>query len=788
MNYPVQFAGDANNIPREHHKRLEEQIRTVLQSISPPDRAPDYAIVSRWFSGYTPALDRKAVLGVEVHFAERRGYATHIIKIGLREEVEADHTGWAGCVGDRLVSSRIFTPVRPVALPERPESPGIEWFAVVYQDAYTLFGPDPETSQPKSLEDVADWAVMDNRPTPSSVERAVAHIYTDLGLWFYPEARSDHPAATAFYRRHLGMDPDTRPEKRVLELWADPAARPVPCELYDPNSRAQLRRHTVWVLCGADRPNADPLCAPPRYIDPIEFVEWSLAPERLPDTLVGPAHGDLHGRNIMLGVRRGEAEYPAVFDYGEMSARNVLAWDFAKLETELKRRLLPRVAEDAEAREQLLIDSGLRPRQGAGAAGRRPGEVARRADRLRCFLAFEEHLDALARGILSRDGAEEIGAAPPARTGVSKVDRLLAVLSRIRKEAAQWLGFDRYKRKELWLDEYYFALAVYGLLNTKWDYEVPERECALVSAGVAAARMPGTPALLKAEIDREKKYPSDPPTFPSYRVPLAVIHGFWEHKEYEPARQYAERTALEPIPVAGGPPDGLAVRAGAAHAVPLVAEAALAEMEADPARLGAVELLLQRFEKLAEELGDYETLGRLGRLYKDSADTKIDAGEDLFPDSPAIQMYRRALAVYERAYDLSGDWYVGINAATLALLTDDEKKAKRIATHVAARCAAAHDAPPGDRYWVLATEGEAAVILGDLGKAKRFYRHALAELTPGQIGMARSTFKQLRRLRRKSKADLDPVLQVFDAEPFRGFPDLRDPRPAGPSPAERAPS
>lgn len=784
MSHPVQFAGDANNIPPEHCGRLQEQVWEVLRAIAPAGRDPDRAIVSRLFSGYSPEVDRKAVLGVEVHYKDRRGYATHIVKIGLLGEVEPDATGWARCAGDRLVSSRIFAPVQPVPLADRPGGP---WFAVVYPDAYTLFGPDREKSQPQSLEDVADWAVMDNSPTPSSVERAVAHIYTDLGLWFYREARSDRAAAAAVYRRHLGTADGTRPEKRALALWSDPPDRAAPCEQYDPNSRAQLRRHAVWVLCGADRPNADPLCAPPRYIDPVEFVAWSLAAGRVPDTLVGPAHGDLHGRNVMLGVRRREAEYPAVFDYGEMSPDNVLAWDFAKLETELKRRLLPRVVDGADARDRLLADSRLRPKAGPASA-RRAGELARRADRVRCFLAFEEHLDALARGILSRDAAEEIGP-PVEQTGVPKVDRLLAVLARVRKEAAQWLGFDRYKRKELWLDEYYFALAVYGLLNTKWDYEVPERECALVSAGVAAARMPTTPALLRAETDREKKHPSDPPAYPSYRVPLAVIHRFWEQKEYEPAREYAERTVLQPVPADGEPPGGLVVRPAAAHAVPLVAEAALAEMEADPARLGAVEILLQRFERLAEELGDYETLGRLGRLYKDSADSKADAGEGLFPDSPAIQMYKRALAVYEKAYDLSGDWYVGINAATLALLTDDEAKAKKIAGEVAALCAAAHDAPPADRYWVLATEGEAAVVLGDAAKARRFYHHALAELTPGQVGMAWSTYKQLRRLEQKARVDLAPVLQVFDTPQFRAFRATRPARPpGGTSPSEAAPS
>lgn len=91
-------------------------------------------------------------------------------------------------------------------------------------------------------------------------------------------------------------------------------------------------------------------------------------------------HGDLHARNVLVGVRRGEAEYPVVFDYGEMGRHNVLAWDFAKLEAELTRKLLPRVVADPAAFEWLAADSRLRPKPPprrptgwpAGTGSRRP--------------------------------------------------------------------------------------------------------------------------------------------------------------------------------------------------------------------------------------------------------------------------------------------------------------------------------------------------------------------------------------------------------------------------------
>ena len=52
--------------------------------------------------------------------------------------------------------------------------------------------------------------------------------------------------------------------------------------------------------------------------------------------LRGCAHGDLHGRNILVGIVRDQAMWPTVFDYEDMGPCNLIGWDFVKLETELK--------------------------------------------------------------------------------------------------------------------------------------------------------------------------------------------------------------------------------------------------------------------------------------------------------------------------------------------------------------------------------------------------------------------------------------------------------------------
>src|SRR5205807_2181974 len=60
--------------------------------------------------------------------------------------------------------------------------------------------------------------------------------------------------------------------------------------------------------------------------------------ELVPGMLRGPAHGDLHGRNVIVGRVRDRVLWPAVFDYEDMSDCNLVGWDFVKLETELKVR------------------------------------------------------------------------------------------------------------------------------------------------------------------------------------------------------------------------------------------------------------------------------------------------------------------------------------------------------------------------------------------------------------------------------------------------------------------
>jgi hypothetical protein len=130
-------------------------------------------------------------------------------------------------------------------------------------------------------------------------------------------------------------------------------------------------------------------------------------------------------------------------------------------------------------------------------------------------------------------------------------------------------------------------------------------------------------------------------------------------------------------------------------------------------------------------------------------------------------MYTIAFAAYEEAFLAAKDYYTGINSATLSQLTGDERKAARYAAQVIEICGQRTNIPRQDRFWIFATEGEAAVNIGNWDGAKQFYKNALDELSPGQGGMADSAYKQLCRLWKVFEADVEPILEMFERSEFR---------------------
>ena len=159
------------------------------------------------------------------------------------------------------------------------------------------------------------------------------------------------------------------------------------------------------------------------------------------------------------------------------------------------------------------------------------------------------------------------------------------------------------------------------------------------------------------------------------------------------------------------------------------------------ARSGATaraNLLLEQLRK--EKHIDEETLGMLARTYKDRAARTANSRE-------AHKYLRRAAEIYAQAHKLSGGYWTGINAATTALLIGNKKRAARLARAVRTSCLRELQHADGDKYWLLATLGEAALILRDWSQAKEWYVRA------GQIGRRR--FGDLQSSRRNARLLLD---------------------------------
>jgi class 3 adenylate cyclase/tetratricopeptide (TPR) repeat protein len=135
---------------------------------------------------------------------------------------------------------------------------------------------------------------------------------------------------------------------------------------------------------------------------------------------------------------------------------------------------------------------------------------------------------------------------------------------------------------------------------------------------------------------------------------------------------------------------------------------------ADSGALRAAGVLL---EKLLDEEGpSAETLGLLARTHKDRAHFAELEDRRRFHFDKARHHYRTAFRLF-------ADYYPGINAASLALLAGDSEEARTLAMEVSALCLQEKEAD--GNLWNVATRAEAALILGEVGKAARLYRSAI---------------------------------------------------------------
>jgi class 3 adenylate cyclase/tetratricopeptide (TPR) repeat protein len=152
---------------------------------------------------------------------------------------------------------------------------------------------------------------------------------------------------------------------------------------------------------------------------------------------------------------------------------------------------------------------------------------------------------------------------------------------------------------------------------------------------------------------------------------------------------------------------------------------------------------------------DEETLGMLARTHKDLAASSRHP-------AATREHLSRAYDAYHEAHCRSGGYWSGINAATTALLLGDRDEALATAERVRGTCTTliASDPAPVDRYWILATLGEAALVLGDTAEAVRWYAQA-ASVGRDRLGDLVSTRRNARLILRHLGRDTAGVDACF---------------------------
>ena len=181
-------------------------------------------------------------------------------------------------------------------------------------------------------------------------------------------------------------------------------------------------------------------------------------------------------------------------------------------------------------------------------------------------------------------------------------------------------------------------------------------------------------------------------------------------------------------------------------------------------RCGAFERANVILKKLRKDgSANEETLGLFASTHKDLA---LRARES---DEREMHL-QRADEIYAEAYKLTGGYYSGINAATMALLTGDEERAKTFATKVAEQCRTELERQPGDPYWLLATLGEASLILRDRTQAEDWYKKAVAAAGKrfGDIHSSRRNARLILKYQEADASSVEQVLKVPNVVVFAG--------------------
>jgi hypothetical protein len=663
---------------------------------------------------------------------------SYVVKIGTSSDLGREYWGWRSCWPAALRQDLVFLPVRafPEDEPDRPR-------ALVYGDAHQLIGV-PQTC---TLEQAMLNAVLHGRPTVASIREVLVQLYERAGHLFYQVGREDDPTRPGYSLEVPGWSSPGRTNdalNRALEEWEKTPRL------------TQVRLEVDNLIQRFDRPAGDGLPTR-RYLGAaayirqvLELLEATKADpgqalddgsglpgvrrlDVVPGMLRGPAHGDLHGRNVLVGEVRDRVLWLAVFDYEHTSDGNLVGWDFVKLETELK----------ARAYDQMFLRQDYR-------------FVHQIHDfELRLAEQTERHHH---RGGWEAEGGTDTPAG-----------RLEAILLQVRHLAALHLGHNR-GRANRWLEEYYFLLACYGVVTGNFE-NLTTREVlgSLLSSGVAASRL-AWPRQRLVDVWRALRLSPAAQPPPGGEVPTIDVDRLlkWQTAGYDAPLERARLWRLS-----GRRPEqeqAEKLLAGLAKQYPLALEIgqervlALADLGKGPEAQQALDDLERQLRNPNEEL-----LCRWGRLFKDEGDRlnghlprevqppRAEEGRAT-NDQRADECYERALHKYDKAYAIRAGHYPGINTATLLLVraalaramgeTTRADAGQKSAADLAGELLSNREDWPGDQpddpaVWHPATEAEARLLRQEWEKADQLYRSLATRAAPQQRDAMR---KQVRRI------------------------------------------
>ena len=393
------------------------------------------------------------ILLVEVFSGDEDQAGPFVVKIGTKDQLEQEIEGWNRCRPPGLKHDLVFLNLR--AGPD-PTFGNKVWMSLVYGNAQQFLGVKATVT----FEEAALDCIRSGVPKILSIGVVINELFERIGHLLYSQGFVDNPARPDYIFDLPKLEQalkrwETEPSCLAARRDVNALAASGVGQFLDPIDYLRyIQAYVPWQR--AEQEGAGPIQAAPAGTETSDppVLPRPKVTDLIPRMLRGCAHGDLHGRNILVGIVRDQAMWPTVFDYEDMSPSNLIGWDFVKLETELKIRAYVDVF-------------------GGTTAAKYIEQVQR----------FEIELSLLTEECHRNRSWPEADASATAK------ERLKAILLMIRRTAAQHLGAN-HGRPNDWLEEYYFLLACYGAFTGRFENLQPrERLGALISAGVATGRL-----------------------------------------------------------------------------------------------------------------------------------------------------------------------------------------------------------------------------------------------------------------------------------------------------------